>query len=267
MVVDDGAGPRVLRDAAVVARGGKIVEVGRWDSGALAARYVGATVLGGEQSAVLPGLVNAHHHAAGVTNTQHGLPDDVLEPWLLSHAGARSAGPARRGDATLLAAGRLLRTGVTAVVDMAGCGAADEAGQRAMEGQLPAYERAGLRGVVCPGFYFRSRLVHNGDGAFLATLPAGLRARVEAELLPPGWPPAPGAAEDASEAADCDAYLALMERLHAGAAGLRFASLGYGPPGLQWVGARSFHRIAAAAAAHGTIVQVSAMREALHSAC
>jgi hypothetical protein len=46
----------------------------------------------------------------------------VLEPWLLSHAGARSAGPARRGKATLLAAGRLLRTGVTAVVDMAGCG-------------------------------------------------------------------------------------------------------------------------------------------------
>jgi hypothetical protein len=57
-----------------------------------------------------------------------------------------------------------------------------------------------------------------------------------------------------------------MERLHAGAAGLRFASLGYGPPGLQWVGARSFQRIAAAAAAHGAIVQVSAMREALHSA-
>ena len=224
VVVDDGdgSGPHVLEDAAVVTQGGFITAIGPW--AALEAQHKGAHILGGDGSAVMPGLINAHHHASAVSDTQQGLLDDVLEPWLLGHAGGRSAGST--ADAVRFAAGRLLQTGVTAVVDMAGCGAADAAGTAAMEAWLGAYEAAGLRGCVCPGFYFRSRLVHNGDAAFLATLPDDLRDRVQAELLPPGWPPAAGEAEAEAEAAACTEYLKMMEGLLATAASLRFATLG-----------------------------------------
>ena len=246
-------GGEVLEDAAVVTRDGLIVEVGPW--AVVREQHPDATVLGGEESAVMPGLVNAHHHSSAVSDTQQGRLDNVLEPWLLAHAANRSAGSRR--DSTMFAAGRLLRTGVTSVVDMAGCGSADASAKAAMEEQLLAYETAGLRGCVCPGYYFRSRLVHNGDAEFLDTLPARLRARVEAELLPPGWPPAGPDDEAAHEETECTAYLAMMEALLAGAQRqkLRFARLGYGPPGLQWVGEKAFQRIAAAAEKHDTIVQ------------
>lgn len=253
VITDDGT---VLEDAAVVTQGGLITEVGPWSG--IRERHPDATVLGGDDSAVMPGLINAHHHAAAVSDTQQGRLDDVLEPWLLAHAANRSAGS--RLDSTIFAAGRLLRSGITSVVDMAGCGAADAAGKAAMEDQVLAYETAGLRGCVCPGYYFRSRLVHNGDAAFLATLPAALRARAEQELLPPSWPPAGPAEEEAHEEAECTAYLEMMDALLSSAEQqqLRFARLGYGPPGLQWVGAKAFQRIAAAAEEHDTIVQTHA---------
>jgi len=36
-------------------------------------------VIGSAQLAVLPGLVNAHHHSCATTTLQHGIPDDLLE--------------------------------------------------------------------------------------------------------------------------------------------------------------------------------------------
>ena len=52
-------------------------------------------MLGGDDSAVMPGLINAHHHASAVSDTQQGRLDNVLEPWLLAHAANRSAGSRR----------------------------------------------------------------------------------------------------------------------------------------------------------------------------
>ena len=237
VVTDDGETLEVLEGGAVLVEGATIAEVGSWE--ALAARHPDAEVLGGPDCAVLPGLVNAHHHANAITHIQHGVADDVLEPWLLGNSALR---PTDGHDRTLFAAGRLLKTGVTSVVDMASVPAADDGARAHLSARLRAYEAAGVRGVLCPGVSFLSRLVHNEDAAFLATLPADLAARVKAAIVdqPTGTP---------------DDYLALMDDLIDAAQDNRFARVGYGPPGPQWVGDELMVRVADAAARHDTIIQ------------
>ncbi len=237
VVVDDGEGHRVLDDGAVLVEGDTIAAVGTWDT--LRAEHREADVLGGPDCAVLSGLINAHHHANAITHIQHGVMDDVLEPWLLGNTTLR---PTDGHDRTLFAAARLLKTGVTAVVDMASVPAVDAAARDGFSSRLRAYESAGVRGVLCPGVSFLSRLVHNEDAAFLASLPAELAARAKREIVdrPTGTP---------------DDYLAMMTDLIGEAADLRFARIGYGPPGPQWVGDDLMVRIAEAAETHDTVIQ------------
>ena len=111
-----GAAPddATLTDGAVLVRGDRIDEVGPW--AVLRARYPTATVSGSDRVAVLPGLISAHHHSSGVTSTQQGIDDDVLELWILEMRRARPGDPYLD---TLLASARLLRSGVTTLVDMA----------------------------------------------------------------------------------------------------------------------------------------------------
>ncbi len=77
-----GAFDPVLRDSALHVLDGLITEVGSWR--VLRERHPSLPVLGGPDDAVLPGLVNAHHHSNGVSSLQQGVEDDLLEPWLLA---------------------------------------------------------------------------------------------------------------------------------------------------------------------------------------
>lgn len=90
---------------------------------------------------VIPGLVNAHTHAA--MSLMRGIADDVpLEPWLNEHIWPREArfvSPQFVYDGTLLACAEMLRGGVTACHDMYfhpadAARACDETGMRALIG-------------------------------------------------------------------------------------------------------------------------------------
>ena len=130
----------VLTDAAVRVDGGTIAEVGDW--GTLRAGHPDATVVGSERVAIMPGMVNAHHHSNGVSAIQQGIQDRLLESWLLSLSLGRGLEP-RLG--TLLSAARLLRTGVTSVVDVhSDRGTADAYAANA-RAALEAYDAAGIR--------------------------------------------------------------------------------------------------------------------------
>src|SRR5678815_4928483 len=76
--VEDDA---TISDGAVLVRDGKVEQVGAWP--ALRQANPDAEVLGSDDVAVLPGLISAHHHVTGVTQTQQGILDDILEVWLL----------------------------------------------------------------------------------------------------------------------------------------------------------------------------------------
>src|SRR5262245_38050800 len=121
VVTGAGEDDATISDGAVLVRDGKVERVGAWS--ALRRAHPDAEVLGSDEVAVLPGLISAHHHVTGVTQTQQGILDDTLEFWLLELRRLRP------GDVyldTLLTASRLLRSGVTSIVEMHRCGGTAE---------------------------------------------------------------------------------------------------------------------------------------------
>lgn len=223
-----GARDEVLTDAAVLVEGGVIASVGDWAS--LRARHPHAVVVGSETAAVLPGLINAHHHTKGVSTIQHGLADMLLEPWILAHRRLRS------GDAhleALLSAAGQLRTGVTAVVNVLNAGGTAEQFEQTVRTTMRGYDISGMRAVTATGFTARSFLVCGAgeDERFVASLPEDLRPLARTLVPPNGW---------ITE----DEYFAVMHDIRDAYRGHARTDLWFGPPGPQWVSDAFMTRIA-----------------------
>jgi cytosine/adenosine deaminase-related metal-dependent hydrolase len=239
----------IISDGAVVIDGQVIEQVGRWPD--IRASYPELPVLGGDQLAVIPGLVNAHHHSNGVTAAQQGVPDRLLELWLLSLAKRRPTGTYL---ATLLSAARLLQTGVTAVVDVhSGRGAPDvfEAG---VQQALRAYDEAGLRAAYAVGMTQQSYLAWGEDNEFLASLPANIRLLAKQKLPD-------------SDSLTVEDYFAIMDQLWRSYRSHPRIDVWFGPPGPQWVSDDFMVRITQQADAYDTGVQthlLESVYEKLH---
>jgi cytosine/adenosine deaminase-related metal-dependent hydrolase len=251
VVTGGGAADETLMDGAVVVAGDTVAEVASWADARK--RYPDARVIGSDTTAVLPGLVNGHHHSGAVTWLQHGIPDDVLEPWILS------LGRARAGDAyldTMLSVARLLRTGVTAVVDFTSRGGTAVAYADRMGAVLRAHDEAGIRAAVAGGFAHQSHLV-SGSGEverFLAALPPDVRALAEGLLPRPG---------DLSD----DDYLGIIENLHGSYRDHPRLDVWFAPSGPQWASDAFLQRIAEAAGRLNTGIQTHVLEsfyEKLH---
>ncbi len=130
-----------LVDHAVVVRDGLIEAL--LPGAEAAARYPGADSVNLPGHALIPGLVNAHTHAA--MTLMRGLADDLpLRRWLQEHiwpAETKHVSPEFVHDGTLLACAEMLRGGVTCFNDMyffpqSAVDAALEAGMRASIGMI-----------------------------------------------------------------------------------------------------------------------------------
>jgi len=108
----------VLEDHAVAVRDGVIEAV--LPAAAAAAAYPGYETLDLPGHALIPGLVNAHTHAAMCL--MRGMSDDLpLMRWLQEHiwpAEQKHVSPAFVRDGTLLACAEMLRGGITCFNDM-----------------------------------------------------------------------------------------------------------------------------------------------------
>jgi len=131
----------VLEDHAVVVQDGRIAAV--LPAAEAAQRHAGREVVELGQHVLIPGLVNAHTHAA--MSLMRGLADDrPLLRWLTEHiwpAEMRHVSPQFVRDGTLLACAEMLRGGVTCCNDMyfypeAALDAVLEAGMRAALGMI-----------------------------------------------------------------------------------------------------------------------------------
>jgi 5-methylthioadenosine/S-adenosylhomocysteine deaminase len=131
----------VLEDHAVAVRDGIIEAV--IPGAQAAARFPGRAIVELANHALIPGLVNAHTHAA--MSLMRGLADDLpLTPWLEKHiwpAEARHLSPQFVRDGTLLACAEMLRGGITCFNDMyyfpeAGLEAARLSGMRSAHGVI-----------------------------------------------------------------------------------------------------------------------------------
>ncbi len=229
----------VIDDGAVAIEGDRILETGAWTE--LRPRHGDAEVLGSDRIAVLPGLVNAHHHSAGATALQHGLADLHLEPWILMHARLRETDIHLD---TLLSAGRLLKTGVTAVVEAHSGRASPEAYAVRCRRALEAYDCAGIRVAFAAGMRDQGYLAHGraGDRDFLAGLPEDLRRAAAAALPGP-------------DDLDHDDYFAILDELHARYRDHPRLEVWFGPPGPPWVSDGFLAAIAERAEALDTGIQ------------
>jgi len=233
-----GAAPeQVITDGAVAIKEGAIVAVGRWPD--LQKEYPDAPVRGSDRHAVLPGLVNAHHHSQGATQIQLGVEDQLLEPWLLDLARRRRADPYL---VTQLAAARLLRSGVTSVVDVHAGGGPPDTFAHAIERKLQAYEQAGIRVAFAFGMSSQSHIIWGDDNAFVDSLPAELQSLARQQL--------PGPHD-----VGIDDYFALFDKFWQQYRNHPTIDLWFAPPGPQWVSDAFMQQIAEAAERYDTGIQ------------
>jgi 5-methylthioadenosine/S-adenosylhomocysteine deaminase len=122
LVVTMAPDRRVIEDGYVAARGGEIVAVGSGapGSGSDIDRFAAAETIDARGCAVIPGLVNAHTHAA--MTIMRGMADDIgLAEWLNEHiwpTEAEFVTPDFIRAGTSLAALEMLSGGVTTYGDM-----------------------------------------------------------------------------------------------------------------------------------------------------
>lgn len=102
-----------------------------------------AEIIDANGGLIMPGLINTHCH--GPMTLFRGLADDLpLEAWLNEHmfpAEAMWVTEEMTEQCTLLACAEMLSGGITTVCDTYFC----------MNGAAKAYDRAGMRAVVCHG--------------------------------------------------------------------------------------------------------------------
>ncbi len=170
--IRDDETPEVTLDGAILVEDGVVVRAGPF---ADMARLPVDEVLGGPDTVVVPGFVNAHHHV-GLTPLQLGSPDLPLELWFGSRLAARSVD--LRLD-TLYSAFEMVASGITTVQHLQNrLPGPLEAMIQGASDTLRAYQDLGMRVSYAHGIRDQNRLVYAADEVFLASLPADVAALV-----------------------------------------------------------------------------------------
>jgi 5-methylthioadenosine/S-adenosylhomocysteine deaminase len=167
--------PGTLIDHALVVDDGRIVALE--PSASIERDYMAQTRVALPTHVLIPGLVNAHTHAAMVL--MRGIADDVpLKPWLEDHIWPREGrhvSPEFVADGTLHAAAEMLKGGITCANDMyfypdAAAHAYEAAGMRALVGMpvldFPTPYASDADVYLAKGFAARDAFKHSPRLAF-----------------------------------------------------------------------------------------------------
>ncbi len=235
-LLDAQAAPRAQSGVCIV--GERVVDVGSRND--LCARYPAATLVGGEDMLLLPGLINSHDHGRGLSTLALGVTDDLLELWLLGLSALPAVDPYKLA---LIEGVNLLRSGVTATAHSHN--PADWAAMAVESAStLLGYAETGIRVAYHPPYIDQNVLVYADRDAFLEGLPDDVRALAAPFLRLP--------------ALGIDGYLALCSDLYArhhDAAGQR-VHIQVSPAGGQWCSDELMLACRDWAVAHGTRVQM-----------
>ena len=223
----------IVNDGAVVVDGGAIVEVGRFDD--MRSKYPAGEVIGSDRYAVIPGLINSHHHV-GLTPFQLGALDAPLESWIIARWAIRDVDPYLD---TLWCAIQMIESGITTVQ------------HNHMAARLPlgvelydaaseivnAYEDSGMRVAFSLSTRDQNHLVYEDDTRFLSTLPTRLADRARGHI--------------AARPISLEEYLAACGELHARRQGSR-TNIFVSPHNVHWCSDEMLTAISDFARMHGT---------------
>jgi 5-methylthioadenosine/S-adenosylhomocysteine deaminase len=162
-----------IESAAVLVRDGRVSAVG--DAGELVRLHPDAERAGGPGCLVLPGLVNAHQHAEGVSTAQMGFADEPFEPWMVLMHSLPTVEPYLT---TLYKSMLMLTSGVTTHVHShfpaKGGYEGSDAYLAELEHSVRAHREAGLRTAFAPYWRDRATFAYDDDARFAETLPDDL---------------------------------------------------------------------------------------------
>ncbi len=178
----DGS-PEILADVAILVEGETIAAIG--PAAALCREHPEANEIGGRGRVAIPGLINAHHHV-GLTPFQLGARDQPLELWFAERLAMRDVDPYLD---TLFSAFEMIASGVTTVQHLHSRAPGDaEAVLARSDAIIGAYAELGMRASYSFALRDQNRMIYAADEAFVASLPAPLRAPASAYLSSFGLP-------------------------------------------------------------------------------
>ena len=172
-IIDENSS-QVVEDGAVYQRDGEIIDIGPYSD--LKARYIADEEIGSTNHAVIPGLINAHHHV-GLTPFQLGALDAPLETWIVARWALRDVDPYLD---TLYCAMQMIESGITTVMhnQMMARLPGDEGLFDSSARIIDAYEASGMRVAFSLSHRDQNHLVYEDDERFLGTLPKTLATGV-----------------------------------------------------------------------------------------
>ncbi len=88
--IDDVGSVELYENAGLVFKNNMILDLGHF--GDIKSKYPNAKVKSYLKHAIIPGLVNSHHHL-GLTPLQLGAPDYALELWFAARLAMRKVNP------------------------------------------------------------------------------------------------------------------------------------------------------------------------------
>jgi cytosine/adenosine deaminase-related metal-dependent hydrolase len=234
-----GAPPSAARGVGV--EGNRIVDVGALDD--LRARYPTADVVGSADFVLLPALVNSHDHGRGLGTLPLGVPDDLLEVWLVGLKALSGLDPYVAAAFDGL---RLLRSGVGLTTHSHNPFDQHRLLEESEE-TLRGYRDAGIRVAYGPPYVDQNPLVYGDESDFLASVAPDLRP-IAASMLAPGF-------------GDLDEYLGVCrDLLHRHQdADQCLVQIQPNPVAVQWSSDRAIAESVELARRFGTRVQLHAL--------
>lgn len=167
---DPDGTPILLEQAALLIRDGRIADAGTADT--MRRRHPEVEAMGGRGKAVIPGLINAHHHV-GVTPFQMGAQDHPLELWFAERLRMRDVPPDLD---TLYSAFEMVASGVTTVQHLHSRAPGDVTAVLDRANRIiGAYDRLGMRVSYSFAMRDQNRVLYDDDQVFLDLLPAPMR--------------------------------------------------------------------------------------------
>jgi 5-methylthioadenosine/S-adenosylhomocysteine deaminase len=169
------------RDAAIYVVESSIRETGQ--RRALVAKHPDATVFGGDDLLMLPGLINSHDHGRALGTASLGVPDAMLEVWLDNLDIVPRLSPKLAAQYEGL---QLIGSGVTAVAHSHNP-VSYETMFDEVRPTLDGYREAGVRVAMHPPLLDQNSFIYDDRESFIASLPIEYRnqARATTTVNPP----------------------------------------------------------------------------------
>lgn len=162
--------PIVHNEKAILVENGAVTAIDAAD--ALRRIDPQAKMMGSSRIAIMPGMINAHHHV-GLTPLQMGSNDEPLEIWFGTRLGLRNVDLYLD---TLYSAFEMIASGVTTVQHLHSRAPGDPDQVIGAAGEvIRAYRDIGMRASYSMALRDQNRLVYEDDRDFVARLPQELR--------------------------------------------------------------------------------------------